>query len=139
MKQRIGFIGVGTMGKPMALNLLKAGYPLVVYDVNPKPMEELKAKGAALAQSSKEVASQSDVVITMVPKSEHVEAAILGTGGVLEGAKKGSIVIDTEKGPIALGEGQVAVIPKGLKHKPKADARAVILMIEPAKLKSEGI
>jgi len=94
MKEKIGFIGVGTMGKPMALNILKAGYPLVVHDLNPKPVQELKEQGAATASSAKEVASQSDIVITMLPKSEHVQAAVLGKDGVIEGAKKGTLVID---------------------------------------------
>lgn len=94
MKKNIGFIGTGTMGKPMALNLLKAGYSLVAYDINPKPLEELKEKGAAIAPSGKEVASQSEIIITMLPKSEHVKEAILGVNGVLEGVNSGSAVID---------------------------------------------
>jgi 3-hydroxyisobutyrate dehydrogenase len=94
MTQNIGFIGLGTMGKPMALNLMKAGYLLTVYDINPKPVEELKEKGASAAQSSKEVASRSEIIITMLPKSEHVEAAVLEAGGVLDGAKEGAVVID---------------------------------------------
>jgi len=94
MKKNIGFIGIGTMGKPMALNLVKAGYSLVVYDINPKPLEEVKEKGAAIAQSGKDVASRSEIIITMLPKSEHVEEAILGVDGVLEGVKSGSTVID---------------------------------------------
>ncbi len=94
MKKNIGFIGIGTMGKPMALNLVKAGYSLVVYDINPKPLEEVKGKGVAIAQSGKDVASRSEIIITMLPKSEHVEEAILGVNGVLEGVKSGSTVID---------------------------------------------
>ena len=95
LQQRtIGFIGVGKMGKPMSLNLLKAGYPLIVYDINPYPLEELKEKGAAIGQSSKEVASQSNVIITMLQKSEDVENAILGENGVIEGVKSHSVIID---------------------------------------------
>ena len=66
MKEKIGFIGIGAMGKPMSINLLKAGYSLMTFDVNPLPLEELKEKGATIGQSSKEVASQSDVTITML-------------------------------------------------------------------------
>ena len=65
----IGFIGLGIMGKPMAKNLLKAGYSLVVYDLNPVPVKELAAAGAEPASSAKEVAQKTDVVITMLPNS----------------------------------------------------------------------
>jgi len=94
MEEIIGFIGTGTMGKPMALNLIKAGYQLNVYDVNPMPLEELKIKGATICLSSKEVASKSNVIITMLPNSEDVEKAILGENGVAEGANKDCVVID---------------------------------------------
>ncbi|HOE17745.1 MAG TPA: NAD(P)-dependent oxidoreductase [Syntrophorhabdaceae bacterium] len=94
MKKTIGFVGVGTMGKPMVFNLMKAGYQLVVYDINPKPLEELKQGGASVAKSGAEAASKADVVITMLPKSEHVEAAVLGENGVIKGVKPGTIVID---------------------------------------------
>lgn len=94
MEEVVGFIGLGVMGKPMSLNLLKAGYRLIVYDINPKPLEELKEKGAAIGQSSKEVARQSNVVITMLLNSGNVEEVILGENGVIEGAKSNSIVVD---------------------------------------------
>ena len=94
MKKIIGFIGLGTMGKPMALNLLEAGYQMNVYDINPEPLPELQANSARIGNSCKEVAGQSDVIITMLPKSEDVEKAILGENGVIEGAKANSIVID---------------------------------------------
>jgi len=90
----IGFIGIGTMGKPMSLNLIKAGFPLIAYDINPKPLEELRGKGAAIGHSSKEIASQSDIIITMLPNSGDVEKAILGENGVIEGVKSDAIVID---------------------------------------------
>lgn len=89
----IGFIGIGTMGKPMSLNLIKAGYPLIAYDLNPKPLEELKAKGAAIGQSIKKVAAQSDIIITMLPKSEDVEEVMLGEQGVIGGVKNSSIIL----------------------------------------------
>jgi len=93
-KRTIGFIGLGAMGKPMSLNLIKAGYPLIVYDINPKPLEELKEKGATVGHSIKEVASQSDIVITMLPNSGDVEKVIFGENGALEAAKKGAVIID---------------------------------------------
>jgi 3-hydroxyisobutyrate dehydrogenase len=94
MDEIIGFIGTGTMGKPMALNLLKAGFRVIAYDLNPVSLKDLKEKGAALGISCKDVASKSDVVITMLPKSEDVEKAIFGKDGVAEGVKGHSIVID---------------------------------------------
>ncbi len=91
---KIGFIGLGIMGKPMAKNLLKAGYELVVFDRNKEAVADLVSAGAAGADSGKEVASLSEVVITMVPNSPHVRAAVLGEGGVAEGAKPGTVLID---------------------------------------------
>jgi 2-hydroxy-3-oxopropionate reductase len=90
----IGFIGLGIMGKPMAKNLLKAGHTLTVYDIIPAGVEEVAAAGAAKAASPKDAASRGDIIITMVPDGPEVEQAILGPKGVLEGARKGSIVID---------------------------------------------
>ncbi len=94
MAERIGFVGLGIMGKPMAKNLLKAGYSLTVYDVVGDRMEEVVTEGAAAASSSKEVAAKSDRTITMLPDSADSEAAILGANGVLEGANPGSVIID---------------------------------------------
>ena len=91
---KIGFIGLGIMGKPMAKNLLKAGYPLTVYDIVPEKVEEVVEAGADAGSSGKEVAEKSEVVITMLPNSPDVEEAVLGTNGVLEGAKPGTILID---------------------------------------------
>lgn len=91
---KIGFIGLGIMGKPMAKNLLKAGYSLVVYDINHEAVQEVAALGAAIGSSPKNVAEQSEIILTMLPNSPHVKAAILGTNGVLEGAKPGSIIVD---------------------------------------------
>jgi 2-hydroxy-3-oxopropionate reductase len=91
---KIGFIGLGIMGKPMAKNLLKAGHEVVVYDVVPAGVQEVVAAGAKAAASSKAVAEQCALIITMVPNSPHVKAAILGPNGVLEGAKAGSLVVD---------------------------------------------
>ena len=94
MADRTGFIGLGIMGKPMARNLLKAGYSLTVYDIVAEAMEALVADGARGAASSKEVAAHTDRIITMLPDSADSEEAILGPDGVLEGARASSIVID---------------------------------------------
>jgi 2-hydroxy-3-oxopropionate reductase len=92
---RIGFIGLGVMGKPMAKNLMKAGYSLVVWKhINPKPVNELVAAGAQEASSPKQVAEMSDIVITMLPDSPEVEEVILGKNGVLEGSRKAMTIID---------------------------------------------
>ena len=91
---RIGFIGLGIMGKPMAKNLLKAGHSLVVYDIMPAGADEVAAAGAVKGSSPKDVAGQTEIVITMVPDGPEVEQAVLGSNGVLEGAKKGMIVVD---------------------------------------------
>ena len=90
----VGFIGLGIMGKPMARNLINAGYSLTVYDVVGTSVEELATDGAKAASSSREVAEQTPVVITMVPDSADSEAAIMGPNGVLEGASRGATVID---------------------------------------------
>lgn len=92
--QRIGFIGLGLMGKPMAQNLIKAGYPLVVFSRSRPPMEALAAAGAMLAESPQQVAQEADVVITCVSDSPDVEAVVLGSNGVLEGARAGMLYID---------------------------------------------
>ena len=94
MKPVIGFVGTGAMGTPMAQNLLKAGYPLVVYDLKDKAVEALAKAGAEKVFSARELASRSSVVITMLPASPDVEAAVLGPEGVIEGARPGDIVID---------------------------------------------
>ncbi len=93
MKQ-LGFIGLGTMGKGMALNLARAGYPLAVHDIRPEPVQELVKAGAKAAGSPREVAENSEVVITMVTSSPHVEQVMFGPDGVLAGMKKGNIIID---------------------------------------------
>jgi 2-hydroxy-3-oxopropionate reductase len=92
--KKIGFIGLGIMGKPMALNLIKAGYGLTVYDIISERMEDLVRAGARPASSGKEVAAQSEVVITMLPNSPQVREAVLGPAGVLEGALPETVLID---------------------------------------------
>jgi 2-hydroxy-3-oxopropionate reductase len=90
----IGFIGLGTMGKPMARNLMKAGYPLVVHNRSRAAVDELAQEGARPASSPREVAAQSDIVITMLPDSPDVELVIAGKDGVFEGARRGLLLID---------------------------------------------
>lgn len=91
---KIGFIGLGIMGKPMSKNLVKAGYSLVVRDNNRENEAELVTLGATVAGSAKEVAEQSDVIITMLPNSPQVKEVLLGEDSVIQGAKPGTIVID---------------------------------------------
>ena len=92
--RKIGFIGLGVMGKPMAKNLLKAGYQLVVHDIVPDAVRELVAAGARAGASPREVAVQSEVVITMLPNSPQARQVILGRDGVIEGLRAGAIVVD---------------------------------------------
>jgi 3-hydroxyisobutyrate dehydrogenase len=92
--ERVGFIGVGVMGKPMCLNLLKAGFPLTVYARRTEATREVVEAGATLAESSRAVAEASDVVITMVPDSPEVEEVVLGSNGILEGVRAGMAVVD---------------------------------------------
>ena len=94
MPAKIGFIGVGIMGKPMAKNLLKAGHELTVYDVVTASVDDVAAAGAAKAASAKEAAAATDIIITMLPDGPDVEAAVLGADGVLEGARAGSTLVD---------------------------------------------
>jgi 2-hydroxy-3-oxopropionate reductase len=94
MAERIGFIGLGIMGKPMARNLLRTGYALVVYNRSPAPARELAAEGAETADSPRSVAERSDVIITMLPDSPQVQDVVAGPGGVLDGASEGALLID---------------------------------------------
>jgi 2-hydroxy-3-oxopropionate reductase len=94
MAQTIGFIGLGIMGRPMAKNLLKAGFPLIVHSRSRGPVEELVQAGARAAGTPREIAGQSDVLITMLPNSPDVELVALGRDGILEGARSGLIFAD---------------------------------------------
>ena len=92
--KKIGFIGLGIMGRPMALNLVKAGYALTVYDLNPDPVKALVAAGATEGKSCQDCAERTEVVITMLPNSPEVKEAVLGDKGVLDGVKAGMILVD---------------------------------------------
>jgi 2-hydroxy-3-oxopropionate reductase len=94
MAEKIGFIGLGIMGKPMARNLMKTGYELVVYNRSPEKADELAEEGAEGAGSPKEVAAACGIVITMLPDSPDVEEVVAGEGGVFEGIEEGSLLID---------------------------------------------
>src|SRR6266404_2975184 len=92
---KIGFVGLGHMGAPMARNLLKAGHSLVVYDVVQRNVDALKAAGAGAAQSAARAADQAELVITMLPSSPHVKTVYLGNDGVLAGVAPGVALIDS--------------------------------------------
>src|SRR4030042_2254285 len=92
--EKIGFIGLGAMGGPMAKNLVKKGFSLTVFDIVAERMEPLKAAGAEAAASCKEVAEKCPVIITILPASIHVREAVLGKRGVAEGIQRGSVLID---------------------------------------------
>src|SRR5688572_9499841 len=92
--EKIGFIGLGIMGKPMVRNLLKPGCSPVVYNRSPSSIEELAGEGAVAAGSAKEVAEQSNLIILMLPDTPDVEAVVHDPGGVLEGARDGLLLID---------------------------------------------
>ena len=116
MTQSIGFIGLGIMGRPMAKNLLKAGYPLVVHSRSRGPVDDVVKAGARAASSPKEVASQCDVLITMLPNSPDVEQVALGKDGIIEGAKSGLIFVDMSTiSPIVSQKIGKALAAKGVK------------------------
>jgi 2-hydroxy-3-oxopropionate reductase len=94
MKKTIGFIGLGIMGKPMAINIMKAGFPLVVFSRSKASVEEMVKAGALSETSPKGVGEKSEVLITMLPDSPEVEQVILGSDGVIQGIKPGAVVID---------------------------------------------
>ncbi|HAE85426.1 MAG TPA: 2-hydroxy-3-oxopropionate reductase [Anaerolineaceae bacterium] len=93
-KIRLGYIGLGKMGKPMAINLLRAGYPLIVYNRSQGKVQELVSMGAKAATSPKQVAAESDVVFTNLPDTPDVLVVVLGKEGIIEGAHEGMVYID---------------------------------------------
>jgi len=94
MIKKIGFIGLGIMGKPMASNILNAGFPLVVHNRSRQSVTEMEQQGAEAASSPKDVAQTADVVFTMLPEDSHVEEVVAGKNGVLEGLQHGAVVVD---------------------------------------------
>ena len=93
MTTRVGFIGLGNMGKHMAINIANAGFDLMVYDLRPEPMRELTAPGAKAARSADEIGAHGEIIEVVVVDDAQVEAALLGEGGALSAAKRGSIIV----------------------------------------------
>jgi 3-hydroxyisobutyrate dehydrogenase len=121
MSVPVGFIGVGNMGNPMAFNVLKAGFPMTVFDTNPKAMENLIQAGARRAGSAREAVEQSEVLLTSLPASPDVEASYLEPGGLVERARPGTILIDLS-----------SVLPSTpRKIEPRARARGVHFLEAP--------
>jgi 2-hydroxymethylglutarate dehydrogenase len=121
MAVAVGFIGLGNMGNPMAGNVLKSGFPLTVYDKNPKAMENLVRSGAKAAASAKEVVESAEVVLTSLPGSPEVEALYLEAGGLIECAKPGSVLVDLS-----------SVLPSTPRRlEPRAKARGVHFLEAP--------
>jgi 3-hydroxyisobutyrate dehydrogenase-like beta-hydroxyacid dehydrogenase len=115
MKERIGFIGLGAMGLPMVKNVLKNGYQVTAYDIVKAKLEEAVAAGAERADSCKMVAAQSEIIITILPAAAHVKAAVLGVGGVIEGIKAASTVIEMSTiDPMTINEVASKLAEKGV-------------------------
>jgi 2-hydroxy-3-oxopropionate reductase len=91
---KIGFIGLGVMGKPMSLNLIRAGYSLMVLDINPACEKDILAAGALKGASPRQIGESCELIFTMLPNSPDVEDVICGKNGVLEGAKSGCVIVD---------------------------------------------
>lgn len=92
MPTRVGFIGLGNIGKPMAINVAKAGFELMVYDLREEPMRELTTLGAKAARSADEIGAHGEIIEVVVVDDAQVEAALLGEGGALSGARRGSVI-----------------------------------------------
>jgi 2-hydroxy-3-oxopropionate reductase len=111
---KIGLIGLGIMGKPMGKNLIKSGYKLVVLDIDQSPVDELVSMGAEKAGTPKEIAGSCEFIITMLPNSPQVKEVILGPNGLIEGIKKGSVIIDMSSiSPIVSRELALVIEQKG--------------------------
>lgn len=112
---KIGFIGLGIMGKPMSKNLVKAGHELLINDRNKETLKELKALGAEVCLTNKEIAEKCDVVITMLPNSPNVKDVVFGENGLIEGAHEGLTLIDMSSiAPLASREIGAALLEKGV-------------------------
>lgn len=136
--KKIGFIGLGIMGRPMALNLVKAGYALTVYDLNPDPVKALVAAGATEGKSCQDCAERTEVVITMLPNSPEVKEAVLGDKGVLDGVNAGMILVDMSSiAPLVSQEIAAKLAKKGVEMldapvsggEPKAIEGTVSIMV----------
>ena len=136
--KKIGFIGVGIMGKPMAKNLIDAGYKLIVYDIVEKALNEIVQYGAERGTSPKNAAENSDIIITMLPNSPDVRKAVLGENGVIEGVREGQILIDMSSiAPLVSQEVARELEKKGVETldapvsggQEKADAGTLAIMV----------
>src|SRR5918997_3398793 len=95
MAEKVGFIGLGIMGKPMARNLMQAGYELVLYNRTREKAEELAEDGGAeVADDPREVAQNSEIIVTMLPDSPQVRDVVVGESGVLEGISEAGVIVD---------------------------------------------
>jgi 2-hydroxy-3-oxopropionate reductase len=112
---KIGFIGLGIMGKPMSLNLIKAGYQLVVMDLTQPAVAEQAAAGAETAATPMEVAERTEMIITMLPNSPEVQEVVLGKQGIIHGARRGSVVVDMSSiAPLVSREVSAKLAEKGV-------------------------
>lgn len=113
---KIGFIGLGIMGKPMSKNLIKAGYDLLVYDINKDAVNDVVAAGAKEAESVREIGATCDIIMTMLPDSPQVKSVVLGDGGLIETIREGTIFIDMSSiNPVASKEIAAELEKKGVK------------------------
>lgn len=112
--KRLGFIGLGIMGKPMAENLLKAGYDLVVWDICENVLGEFAQRGVSIGTSPKNVAESCDVVLTMLPNSPQVKEVVLGENGIIKGIAEGKALIDMSSiAPLVSRDIAIALSKKG--------------------------
>ena len=115
MAEKVGFVGLGIMGKPMARNLIRAGYDLVVYNRSRGKVEELAAEGAEAAESPREAAESSDIVFTMLPGPPEVREVVTAENGLLSGAREGSLLVDmSTSSPILARELALAAGEQGV-------------------------
>lgn len=124
---KVGFIGLGVMGGPMAANILKGGHSLTVFDLNPQAVAALVKAGATAAASPRDVGAASEIVVTMLPLPTHVEQVVLGAGGVAEGMAPGGLVIDMS----TIDPGTSRRVAEGLK------ARGIAMVDSPVGKTSE--
>lgn len=92
--KRIGFVGTGVMGLPMARNVIKGGFEVAAFDINPEALQTIRQDGGLVADSAKDAAAGADIVVTMLPNGDHVLEAVLGENGALEGMQEGAVMVD---------------------------------------------
>ncbi len=113
---KVGFIGLGIMGKPMAKNLAKAGYEVLAYDIFPEAVKEVASAGCTGCSSIKEIAQACELIVTMLPNSPHVRQVVLGEGGIIEYAASGTLIVDMSSiAPQASQEMHEALQKKGIR------------------------